>query len=113
MGGHLPGAKVTAEIAKIRNKPEGQDIISPSHFPNLTNKENLKEMVSWLREASEGRPIGIKIAAGHIERDMEWVAYAGADFVTVDGRGGATGASPKSLKDASSLPTIYALYRTK
>ncbi|MEG1877731.1 MAG: glutamate synthase-related protein [Lachnospiraceae bacterium] len=113
MGGHLPGDKVTPEIAKIRNKPLGQDVISPSKFPNIACKENLKEMVDWLRSESCGRPIGIKIAAGHIEQDMEWIAYAQPDFVTVDGRGGATGASPKSLKDASSLPTIYALYRTK
>ncbi|MDD3219740.1 MAG: glutamate synthase-related protein [Lachnospiraceae bacterium] len=113
MGGHLPGDKVTPEIAAIRNKPLGEDVISPSKFPNLKTKEDLKEMVDWLREESEGRPIGVKIAAGHIESDMEWVAYAKPDFVTVDGRGGATGASPKTLKDASSLPTIYALYRTR
>ncbi len=113
MGGHLPGEKVTLEIAKIRNKPVGQDIISPSKFQNLKTKEDLKNLVDWLRKASEGRPIGIKIAAGHIEKDMEWIAFAKPDFVTVDGRGGATGASPKTLKDASSMPTIFALYRAK
>ena len=56
-------------------------------------------MVDWLKEASDGRPIGVKIAAGHVEQDLEWIAYADADFVTIDGRGGATGASPRSLKD--------------
>ncbi|MFR1213981.1 MAG: glutamate synthase-related protein, partial [Acutalibacteraceae bacterium] len=66
MGGHLPGAKVTPEIAKIRNKPVGEDVISPSRFPNIQTKEDVKAMVDWLREVSEGRPIGIKIAAGHI-----------------------------------------------
>lgn len=113
MGGHLPGEKVTEEIARIRNKPLGKDVISPSKFPNLNSKENLKEMVDWIRETSGGRPVGVKIAAGHIEQDMEWVAYAAPDFVTIDGRGGATGASPKTLKDASSIPTIFALYRAK
>lgn len=113
MGGHLPGDKVTPEIAKIRNKPLGEDVISPSKFPNINTKEDLKEMVDWLREESDGRPIGIKIAAGHIEQDMEWVAFAGADFITIDGRGGATGASPKSLKDSSSVPTIFALHRAR
>lgn len=113
MGGHLPGDKVTPEIAQIRNKPLGQDVISPSRFPNINAKEDLKTMVDWLREESGGRPIGIKIAAGHIEQDMEWVAFAEPDFVTVDGRGGATGASPKSLKDSSSVPTIFALHRTR
>lgn len=113
MGGHLPGEKVTAEIAKIRNKPMGEDIISPSCFPNIKTKEDLKNLVEELREKSEGRPIGIKIAAGNIEKDLEWIAYAKPDFVTIDGRGGATGASPKIVKDATSVPTIYALYRAK
>ena len=68
MGGHLPGEKVTPEIAAIRNKPLGQDVISPSKFPDVNTKEDLKELVDQLRMASGGRPIGIKIAAGRIER---------------------------------------------
>ena len=40
---------------------------------------------------SDGRPIGIKIAAGRIERDLEYCVYAEPDFITIDGRGGATG----------------------
>lgn len=113
MGGHLPGDKVTPEIAAVRNKPLGQDVISPSKFPNIKTREDLKAMVDWLREESDGRPIGIKIAAGHIEQDLEWIAFAKPDFVTIDGRGGATGASPKTLKDSSSVPTIYALHRAR
>ena len=44
---------------------------------------------------------------------MEYVTYAEPDFITIDGRGGATGASPKIIRDSTSLPTIYALYRAK
>ncbi|HGM1122613.1 TPA: glutamate synthase-related protein [Clostridioides difficile] len=113
MGGHLPGGKVTEEIAKVRNKPVGQDVISPSCFEEIQSKEDLKKLVDELREVSEGRPIGVKISAGHIEKDMEFIAYAKPDFVTIDGRGGATGASPKLLKDATSIPTIFALYRAR
>ena len=113
MGGHLPGEKVTPEIAKIRNKPLGQDVISPSKFPDVTTKEELKELVSQLRMASEGRPIGIKIAAGRIEKDLEYCVFAEPDFITIDGRGGATGASPKLVRDAASVPTVYALYRAR
>ncbi|HBF1417591.1 TPA: alpha-hydroxy-acid oxidizing protein [Clostridioides difficile] len=112
MGGHLPGEKVTEEIAKVRNKPVGQDVISPSCFEEIQSKEDLKKLVDELREVSEGRPIGVKISAGHIEKDMEFIAYAKPDFVTIDGRGGATGASPKLLKDAT-IPTIFALYRAR
>ncbi len=113
MGGHLPGNKVTNEIAKIRNKPIGEDIISPSKFPGIETKENLKDLVDKLRRESDGRPIGIKIAAGKIEKDLEYCVFAGPDFITIDGRGGATGASPKLLRDASSVPTIYALSRAR
>nr|WP_083781725.1 glutamate synthase-related protein [Anaerofustis stercorihominis] len=113
MGGHLPGGKVTPEIAKVRNKPLGKDIISPSKLEGINTKEDLKNLVDELRERSDGRPIGIKIAAGRIERDLEYIVYAGADFVTIDGRGGATGASPRIIRDSTSVPTVYALYRAR
>ncbi len=113
MGGHLPGNKVTPEIAAVRGKPEGEDIQSPSRFPDLTTKEALKEKVSELRTRSGGRPIGIKIAAGHIEEDLAVCVFAEPDFITIDGRGGATGSSPLVLRDAASIPTIYALSRAR
>jgi glutamate synthase domain-containing protein 2 len=113
MGGHLPAEKVTPEIAKIRNKPLGQDIISPSKFDFLNTKEDLKELVDGLRVGSGGRPIGIKIAAGRIEKDLEYCVFAEPDFITIDGRGGATGASPRLVRDATSVPTVYALARAK
>ena len=46
MGGHLPGSKVTPEIAKIRGKNVGEDIISPSKFPQINTKEDLKDFVA-------------------------------------------------------------------
>ncbi|MDD2980836.1 MAG: glutamate synthase-related protein [Hespellia sp.] len=113
MGGHLPGSKVTPEIAAVRNKPLGQDVISPSKFEDINSKEDLRDLVGQLRMASGGRPIGIKIAAGKIEKDLEYCVFAKPDFITIDGRGGATGASPKIVRDSTSVPTIYALYRAK
>lgn len=113
MGGHLPGEKVTREISEVRNKPIGKDIIAPSRFPGIKTKEDLKNLISQLKYASEGRPVGVKIAAGRIERDLAFCVYAEPDFITIDGRGGATGSSPKFLRDSSSVPTIYALYRAR
>lgn len=113
MGGHLPGGKVTAEIAAARGKPVGQDIKSPSRFADIRTKEELRERVAELRARSDGRPIGIKIAAGHIERDLAFCVFAEPDFITIDGRGGATASSPLLLRDATSVPTIYALYRAR
>ena len=113
MGGHLPGEKVTEEIAALRGKKPGEDIQSPSKFAELNTKEDLKEMVTMLRNRSDGRPIGIKIAAGRIERDLEFCVFAEPDFITIDGRGGATGSSPLFLREATTVPTIYALYRAR
>jgi glutamate synthase domain-containing protein 2 len=113
MGGHLPAAKVTADISKIRNKPEGQDIFSPSHFPDIKDREDLKKTVDWLRDTSGGRPIGIKLAAGRIEDDMEVAIFAEPDYVTIDGRPGSTGSALKFVKDATSVPTIFALHRAR
>ena len=113
MGGHLPGSKVTPQIAAIRGRKEGEDIQSPSRFPEVRSKDDLKDMVTMLRTRSEGRPIGIKIAAGNIERDLAVCVYAEPDFITIDGRGGATGSSPYFLREATSVPTIYALSRAR
>jgi methylamine---glutamate N-methyltransferase subunit C len=113
MGGHLPGNKVTAEIAAVRGRPEGRDIISPAHFTDIRTPEDLRRKVDWLRERSEGKPIGVKIAAGNIEDDLAFALQAHPDFITVDGRAGATGAAPKLIKDATSIPTIFALHRAR
>ena len=111
MGGHLPGSKVTAEIAAVRGFPEGVDIVSPSRFPDIAGRGDLRQKVNELRTLSGGRPVGVKIAAGHVEADLEFVLSAGPDFITLDGRAGATGAALKLIKDATSVPTIYALER--
>lgn len=113
MGGHLPGEKVTKAISEVRNKPMGKDVIAPSRFPGIETRDDLKNLITQLRYASEGRPIGVKIAAGRIERDLAFCVYAEPDFITIDGRGGATGSSPKLLRDSSSVPTIYALHRAR
>lgn len=113
MGGHLPGEKVTEEIAAIRGKKQGEDIQSPSKFPEIHSKEDLRDMVDMLRRRSDGRPIGIKIAAGNIEQDLEYCVFARPDFITIDGRGGATGSSPLFLREATTVPTIYALSRAR
>lgn len=113
LGGHLPGAKVTAEIAAMRGFPEGEDIISPPAFPEINSAEDLKALVSELRERSEGRPIGIKIAANDIEGDLEWIRIAEPDYITIDGRGGGTGAAPSLWKETAGVPTLYALVRAR
>ena len=113
MGGHLPGEKVTAEIAAMRGRKPGTDIQSPSKFPEVNSPDDLRSMVSMLRERSEGRPIGVKISAGNIEPDLAVCVYSQPDFITIDGRGGATGSSPFFLREATSIPTLFALSRAR
>jgi glutamate synthase domain-containing protein 2 len=84
-----------------------------AHFTDILNPEDLKRKVDWLREESDGRPVGIKLAAGNIEADLAAALHAGPDFITLDGRAGATGAAPKFVKAAASVPTIFALYRAR
>lgn len=113
LGGHLPAGKVTAEIAALRGFPEGADIHSPSRFPGIASRDDLRRLIDELRRLSGGLPIGVKFAAGDVEADLEFAVSAGPDFVTIDGRAGATGAALKLIKDATSVPTIYALDRAR
>ncbi|WP_405293664.1 glutamate synthase-related protein [Methanobrevibacter sp.] len=113
LGGQLQGEKVTSKIAEIRGKALGEDIHSPATIPEVNSKEDLKDLVDELRKRSDGRPIGLKFAAGRIEDDLDYVLYAGPDFITIDGRGGSTGASPKIIRDSTSVPTIFALSRAR
>ena len=55
--------------------------------------------------------MGVKFAAGDIEGDLEVAVAAEPDFITIDGRPGGTAASPKSVKDATSVPSVYAVDR--
>lgn len=113
MGGLLPGGKVTHEIATLRGRPEGASIASPARFPGIRTQDDLKRLVGSLRERSNGKPIGIKLAAGDLAADLTFALAAEPDFVTVDGRAGATGAAPKFIKDATSVPSVFALYRAR
>ena len=113
MGGHLPGSKVTPEIAAIRGIAVGEDFISPNFQPDIKSPQDLAEMVSSIRETISGRPVGIKFTAGHIEEDLEFVLQAKPDFITVDCRGGATGAAPNFIRDHICLPAIYTIRRVR
>jgi len=113
MGGHLPAEKVTSELAALRGRPEHQDITSPANFKDIRNGIDLKNKIDWLREISGGRPIGVKFAAGNIEADLAVALEGGPDFITIDGRAGATGAAPKYVKASTSVPTVFALHRAR
>ena len=112
-GGHLPGAKVSARIAEVRGLRPGQDAISPATFPNLHGVADFRRMADEVREISGGIPIGFKLSAQHIEDDIDFALDVGADYIILDGRGGATGAAPIVFKDNISVPTLVALPRAR
>jgi glutamate synthase domain-containing protein 2 len=120
LGGVLPGAKVSAEIAATRGVPEGVDCVSPSRHAEFSDTDSLLDWVELLADET-GLPVGIKSAVG----DMRfWGELAeqmartgrGVDFVTVDGGEGGTGAAPLIFTDSVSVPfqlgfaRVYSLF---
>lgn len=112
-GGHLPGAKVSKKIAGVRGIPEGQSAYSPSAFDDLREPADFRRFADRVREISGGIPVGFKLSANHIERDIEFALQASADYLILDGRGGGTGAAPLLFRDHISVPTIPALARAR
>ena len=112
-GGHLPGAKVTAEIAAVRGLQVGQAAISPATFPNLKTVADFQEIAKEVRTITGGIPVGFKIAASHIEADIDFCLDVGVDYIILDGRGGGTGAAPTVLRNNINVPTIPALARAR
>ena len=112
-GGHLPGAKVKGKIAQVRGLVEGEAAISPARFPDWQHIDSYRDFAAEVREVTGGIPIGVKLSAQHIERDIEAALQIGADYIILDGRGGGTGAAPLIFRDNISVPTIPALARAR
>jgi glutamate synthase domain-containing protein 2/nitrite reductase/ring-hydroxylating ferredoxin subunit len=112
-GGHLPGHKVSKEIAEVRGLEPGKTAISPAAFPDLLSANDFKNFAEQVREQTGGIPIGFKIAASHIEADIDFALEVGVDYIILDGRGGGTGSAPTILRDNINVPTIPALARAR
>ncbi|MGM0982986.1 MAG: glutamate synthase-related protein [Pseudomonadota bacterium] len=112
-GGHLPGNKNTGKISQVRGIPEGEPATSPPTFEDLHSVQDFRHFADRVREVSGGIPVGFKLSANHIERDIQFALDAGADYLILDGRGGATGAAPELFRDHISVPTIPALARAR
>lgn len=112
-GGHLPGGKVVGKIADVRGLKEGDDAISPSRFPDWNELSQIKDFANEVRERTGGIPIGYKLSAQHIEKDIDAALEIGVDYIILDGRGGGTGAAPTIFRDNISVPTIPALARAR
>ncbi|MFC1626086.1 glutamate synthase-related protein [Pseudomonadota bacterium] len=112
-GGHLPGNKVKGKIAEVRGLPEGKTAVSPSRFPDWNSLSDIKAFADEVREYTGGIPIGYKLSAQHIEKDIDAALGIGVDYIILDGRGGGTGSAPLIFRDHISVPTMAALARAR
>jgi glutamate synthase domain-containing protein 2 len=108
LGGMLPAAKVSTEIAEIRGIPEGQDCASPSRHQVFHDVDSMLDFVELLADET-GLPVGIKSAVGGMDFWDELVelmgdGQRGVDFVNVDGGEGGTGAAPMVFADSVAFP---------
>ncbi|WP_037570203.1 FMN-binding glutamate synthase family protein [Phaeacidiphilus oryzae] len=114
IGGVLPGEKVTAEIARVREVPEGRTVVSPSYHQVFSTPRELVRFVAEMRELAGGKPAGFKLCVGSRQ---EFLAVCKAmldedttpDFIIVDGSEGGTGAAPLEFADHLGSPLTEGL----
>ena len=113
-GGMLPARKVTPEVARIRLVEEGKDVISPPAHKEFSTPLEMVDFIKKLRNLSGGKPIGFKLCIGNkseflaICKAMQEKAIY-ADFITVDGGEGGTGAAPLEFSNSVGMPLRDAL----
>lgn len=109
LGGVLPGAKVSAEIAATRGVPVGRTVISPPAHSAFRTPIEFAEFVATLRRLSDGKPMGFKLCVGARSEFLsicKGILATGIapDFVIVDGSEGGTGAAPQEFEDHVGMP---------
>jgi glutamate synthase domain-containing protein 2 len=110
-GSYLPASKMTSDVAEVRGLKGGEAADSPAHHHDMTTPAEIKAKVSWLREKTNGVPIGAKIGCGNVEKDLQVLVDAGVDFVALDGFGGGTGATDYCVRENVGIPLVAALPR--
>ena len=109
LGGVMPAAKVTQEIADIRGVPVGEKCVSPPYHTAFTTPRELIEFVAKIRELADGRPTGFKLCIGQpseffgiCKAMLDMDVYP--DFIIVDGGEGGTGAAPLEFENHVGAP---------
>ncbi len=112
-GGLLLKEKVTREIIKVRKLPRQMDIHSPASHPDIRTPSDLKGKVDMLRKKSGGKPIIIKLGAGHVSDDVRIALKANPDVIALDGMSGGTGAAPEIMLDDFGVPILPAIVQAR
>ncbi|MFC9082410.1 FMN-binding glutamate synthase family protein [Streptomyces sp. NPDC057062] len=114
IGGVLPGVKVDAQIARVRDVPVGRTVVSPPYHRVFATPRELVRFVARMRELSGGKPAGFKLCVGS-RRQFLAVCKAmleegtAPDFIVVDGAEGGTGAAPLEFADHVGAPLTEGL----
>jgi glutamate synthase domain-containing protein 2/glutamate synthase domain-containing protein 3 len=113
-GGQLPGHKVDAYIAKIRNSTQGVGLISPPPHHDIYSIEDLKQLIYDLRCANPSASVSVKLVSEvGVGTVAAGVAKANADHITISGGEGGTGASPQSSIHGAGIPWEIGLAETQ
>jgi glutamate synthase domain-containing protein 2/glutamate synthase domain-containing protein 1/glutamate synthase domain-containing protein 3 len=101
-GGQLPGHKVTELIARLRHAQPGMSLISPPPHHDVYSIEDLAQLIFDLKRVNPRAAIGVKLVSScGIGTIAAGVAKAYADYISIAGHSGGTGASPlSSIKHA-------------
>ena len=108
-GGLLSAAKVTQEIADVRQVEAHRDCLSPRSHSAFSTPVEMLEFAARMRDLSGGKPVGIKLCVGQpyeVFAIMKAILQTGItpEFIVVDGGEGGTGAAPLELSDWVGLP---------
>jgi len=94
-GGQLPGRKVNELIARLRYSVPGVTLISPPPHHDIYSIEDLAQLIFDLKQVNPEAMVSVKLVAGPgVGTIAAGVAKAYADFITISGHDGGTGASP-------------------
>ncbi len=101
-GGHLPGHKVSEEIARIRHTTPGVSLISPPPHHDIYSIEDLAQLIYDLKQVNPDARVSVKlVSTAGVGTIAAGVAKGYADGILISGHAGGTGASPlSSIKNA-------------
>lgn len=104
-GGQLPGHKVNALIARLRNTQPGVQLISPPPHHDIYSIEDLAQLIHDLKEVNPKAKVTVKLVAeSGVGTIASGVAKASADNILISGHDGGTAASPLSSTKHAGLP---------
>src|SRR5690554_7477956 len=95
--------KTSVKFHRFAVFPKASPLYLPPTFAHLHTAADFKKFADRVREVTGGIPIGFKLSANHIEKDIQFALDASADYIILDGRGGGTGAAPEMFRDHMSV----------